>query len=114
MLVSNQAFLAVLRQDAAAFAEPFDSLTADVRDPENLYYMALMASYMGDIERTLAMLERAVSGGWFCAETIAGEPWLAPVRSEARFDAVVEDARARHAKARSAFERVERPKLLGL
>jgi hypothetical protein len=110
--VSNRAFLAVLEQGAQAFAGPFDALVASTRDPENLYYMALMAAYVGDSDRCLSALERAVRGGWCCAQTIAGEVWLSRVRDTPRFAALV--AEAGSLRAAAAFREAGGDRLLGL
>ena len=113
-LYQQRAFLAVLERDHDAFAASFDETTNDVRDPENLYYRALMAAYVEDVERTCSMLERAVAGGWFCHTTIAHEPWLACVRDTPRFAAVVADADTRHRRAAAAFREAGGDQLLGL
>ena len=114
VLVTNRAFIAMLEQDDEAFVGPFDAVVASARDPENLYYSSLMAAYMGDSERCLSALERAVRGGWFCAQTIAGEPWLGRVRDTPRFTALVKEAEAGRARAESAFRDAGGDRLLGL
>ena len=114
VLYSHRAFLAMLEHDRDVFAEAFDATTADVRDPENFYYRSLMAAYLDDVERTLAMLERAVAGGWFCHATIASEPWLACVRDTPRFAALVAEAEAKHRRAAAAFVEAGGDRLLGL
>ena len=112
--VTTRAFLAVLERDADAFAPRFDALAKSTRDPENLYYSSLMAAYVGDTERTLATLERAVQGGWLCYATIASEAWLARVRDTSRFRALVAGAKARHEQAATAFRVAGGNQLLGL
>lgn len=112
--VTHRAFIAVLEQDAEAFAAPFDAVVGSARDPENLYYLSLMAAYMRDSERCLSALERTVRGGWFCAQTIADEPWLALVRDMPRFAAVVQEAEAGNRRAASAFKDAGGDRLLGL
>ena len=114
LLYQQRAFLAVLEKDHDAFAASFDLTTEDVRDPENFYYRALMAAYLDDVERTLAMLERAVTGGWFCHATIADEPWLACARDTPRFVALVADAERRQRTATAAFREAGGDALLGL
>lgn len=104
----------MLEQDRDAFAASFDATTEDVRDPESFYYRALMAAYLEDVERALAMLERAVAGGWFCHATIAREPWLASVRDTPRFAALVDEAETRHRRAAAAFQKAGGDQLLGL
>ena len=112
--VTSRAFLAVLERDVDAFAPRFDALALGTRDPENLYYSSLMAAYVGDTERTLSALERAVEGGWLCHATIEGEPWLSRVRDAPRFKALVSEAKTRHEQAAAAFREAGGDKLLGL
>ena len=114
MLYSTRAFRAALEQDRDAFEGPFDAITASSRDPENLYYMSLVAAYAGDGERALATLERVVAGGWFCHATIAREPWLASVRDTPRFAAIIAEAEAGHRRAAAAFREAGGDRLLGL
>ena len=113
-LVNTSTLIAVLEKDVEGFAGPFDALVASTRDPENLYYSSLMAAYVGDVERCLSTLERTVGGGWFCYETITGEPWLAGVRDTPRFAALVEKAKAGSLRAAAAFRDAGGPKLLGV
>ena len=61
--VNNRAFIAVLEQDREAFTGPFDALVDSTRDPENLYYMSLMAAFVVAGDRCLSAVERAVRGG---------------------------------------------------
>ncbi|MDP7480212.1 MAG: protein kinase [Vicinamibacterales bacterium] len=109
-----RAFLAMLEGDREALTAPFDRTTANTRDPENLYYMSLMAAHVGDDERTLAMLERAVAGGWFCHATIARETWLEAVRDTPRFVAALAQAEAGHRHAAAAFLEAGGDRFLGL
>ncbi len=111
---TTRAFLSVLERDADAFAPRFDALALSTRDPENLYYSSLMAAYVGDTERTLTTLKRAVEGGWLCHATIEGEPWLARVRDTSRFRALVAEAKASHERAAAAFREAGGHQLLGL
>ena len=113
-LYSHRAFLAVLEHDRDAFAAAFDATTVDLRDPENCYYRSLMAAYVEDVERALAMLERAIAGGWVCHTTIAREPWLECVRDTPRFAALVAEAETRHRHAAAAFLAMGGDRLLGL
>ena len=114
LLHATRAFRAALEGDRDAFAAPFDADTASSRDPENHYYMSLVAAYVGDGGRTLAMLERAVAGGWFCHATMAREPWLACVRDTPKFAALVAEAETGHRQAAAAFREAGGDRLLGL
>ena len=114
LLHATRAFRAALEGDRDAFAAPFDADTASSRDPENHCYMSLVAAYVGDGGRTLAMLERAVAGGWFCHATMAREPWLACVRDTPKFAALVAEAETGHRQAAAAFREAGGDRLLGL
>ena len=108
------AFRAALENKSAEFVEAFDACTPTIRDPENLYYWALIAAYIGDAARALDVLQRAVDGGWFCSATLAREPWLDVVRDEPRFVALVREAEARHGAAAAAFRAAGGDRLLGV
>ena len=66
--------LAVLEKDRAVFDAGFEAEAADLRDPEGMYYWALMAAYVGDIDWTLEMLGRAVGRGWTACVPTLGFP----------------------------------------
>jgi hypothetical protein len=76
--------------------------------------MSLMAAYVGDSDRCLSALERAVRGGWFCAQTIAGEVWLSRMRDTPRFAALVAEAEGAASATRAAFRDAGVHRLLGL
>ena len=95
--------IAALTRDRASFQAGLDEEVDRLRDPEGMYYTALMASFAGDHERALEMLERAVDRGWMCFQAMTAEPWLDPVRSDPRFSRVVREAEARHREAAAAF-----------
>lgn len=106
--------VAALEKDRATFSAGFEAEAAGLRDPEAMYYWSLMAAYVGDTDRTLEMLRRAVDQGWSCYQALATEPWLDGVRSDARFTHILRDAEARHREAVAAFVSAQGDRLLGI
>jgi serine/threonine-protein kinase len=84
-----------------------------LRDPCGRYYIARQLAALRD-ERALAMLRRAVEGGFFCSPFFTRDPWLDSLRADVEFLAIVEAAEARYRDAVAAFraadgERILRP-----
>ena len=106
--------MAALEKDRAVFDSEFEAEAADLRDPEAMYYWSLMAAYLGDVDRTVEMLKRAVGRGWWCYQALATEPWLDVVRSDPRFTSIFREAEARHREAAAAFISADGDRLLGM
>jgi serine/threonine protein kinase len=56
----------------------------------------------------------AVDNGFFCAPTMARDPWLDPIRGLPAFSSIVRRAEARHRDAVVTFLSAEGDRLLGL
>ena len=54
-------------------------------DPEGLFFCLRSASYVGEQELALEMLERVVDAGFHCPTPIVRDPWLDPLRTEPAF-----------------------------
>jgi adenylate cyclase len=74
-------------QQARTWAER--ALEVDPNEVATLYNVACLSVRLGDHERALDLLERAVSLGWSRAEWLRQDPDVAPVREQPRFKALV-------------------------
>ena len=92
---------AALRGEAAGVAEGLDVTEASgFADPEGLHFAARGAVRVGLVDRGVALLERVVAGGFFVPDAMRADPWLEPVRGDARFTALL--ARADDGRRRVA------------
>ena len=94
-----------------------DAVFADVdawKDPEAHYTYACLLARLGDRKRALALLARAVEGGFYCAPAIAQDPWFDPLRADPEFIRLLRLAQTRHRDASAAFTDAGGERLLGL
>ena len=77
-------------------------------------YSGLNLAWVGEGETALELLERALAGGFTVPQILDLDPWLAKLRSEARFVELRETAEAGRQHAQELFERASGPRLLGL
>jgi tetratricopeptide (TPR) repeat protein len=64
-------------------------------DPEGLYFAGRALIRVDESEHAIDMLERVVERGFFCLEAFVRDPWLDPVRRDARFQKLVHRAEQR-------------------
>lgn len=83
-------------------------------DPEGFITNGLILSRLGSDELALRALRIAVDGGFHVPHLLLHDPWLAPLRSHARFGEIVRLAQARHAEAVAVFRNEGGERLLGL
>jgi len=105
---------AVLRGDRETFERGFDTELELLRDPEGMYYWALLSAFAGDTERALDLLQRTVDRGWMCYQAVTAEPALDPLRADPRLGEIVRQMEARQRDAAAAFVAAGGERLLGL
>jgi hypothetical protein len=82
-------------------------------DPEAIFREGWLACDVGDLERGLEQIRRAVAKGYFVAPTLARSPQFDPLRNDATFQAVLSDAEAGRQKALATFRAAGGERLLG-
>jgi hypothetical protein len=83
-------------------------------DPEGLYLWAQISAELGDTESTFSLLDRAVDTGFYATQGLEVSPLFESVRSDSRYEAIIERARAGQHAARRAFDDAGGQRLLGL
>ena len=109
-----QRLVAALTGDTATFNDGLDDEVATMRDPEGIFYWALMAMLLGDADRVIALLRMTLERGWFCSQAIAMEPLLDDLRSDSRLSAIVRQMESQNQDALAAFVAAGGEQLLGL
>jgi TolB-like protein/tRNA A-37 threonylcarbamoyl transferase component Bud32 len=101
------------RQDALA-ATQHQVLAWTYKDPETIHHLARQLAFLGDGERALVLLERALHEGFYCAQALSRDPWLDSLRADARFTRLLHEADARSRASRAACLDADGDRLLGL
>jgi eukaryotic-like serine/threonine-protein kinase len=83
-------------------------------DPEAFLYLARQLAYLGDHDAALALLERAIDGGFACLSAIERDPWLDPLRTRTAFTRLLRRVEKIHRSAEAAFIKLHGPQFLGL
>ena len=83
-------------------------------DPEGLFYLSRHLARLNQVTAARDLLERVVSGGFFCYPAIEGDPWLDPIRDKPQFAKLLAQAKQQHKAAKREFERVEGDRILGI
>jgi serine/threonine protein kinase len=82
-----------------------NTLTRGFRDPEGFYYGARSFARAGRPDDAVAMIRRAVEGGFIAPLPVATDPWLASVRDSPELARVMADAAAQREIAFAEFKR---------
>ena len=80
-----------------------------VRDPEAMYKIAQAYGLLGDPISGLRMLQRSISGGFFCYPYMAHDPLLKGLRNLPEFPHILESAKQRHQQFEKRFNRPNAP-----
>ena len=73
------------------------------RDPEGLYYIALVMMWNDQPARALDNLSRSVAAGFACPAALLSEPGWEPLRSSPEFAGLYEVVEERHREFEAAF-----------
>ena len=104
----------LLEGDRAAAVEMCERAIALITyGPEELLYLARHLAYLGETERAVVILNRAVDGGFFCHQMLAGDAWLHPLRATPGFAGILERAFQRHTIAARRFVEAGGERILG-
>jgi len=109
---ANAARAALFDEPAAARAALKEGFAA-IDDPEWHYTVGTLLARVGDPERAVDMIEKAVDGGYLVAPALAKDPVLDPLRGLARFEALRARAESRREAALAAFRQAGGESLLG-
>jgi DNA-binding winged helix-turn-helix (wHTH) protein/tetratricopeptide (TPR) repeat protein len=110
-----QAARTMIEGDSAGSIAAVRRITASsFSDPEALLYLTRQLSHLQEAEAAVDLFARVVGGGHFCYPALASDPWLDPVRRNARFAGLLERAEERHEAAASEFARLDGARALGM
>jgi hypothetical protein len=105
---------ALLEGDRAESLKASDELlSATFRDPEGWYYLARQLSYLSEADRAFIALAKCADG-FFCYSTLAGDPWLDPLRGYPAFKQILRKTQMQHQEALTVFQAEGGPALLGV
>jgi tetratricopeptide (TPR) repeat protein len=82
-------------------------------DPEGLMFHGAILSHLGSTELALKLLRASVDGGFYVPSALLRDPWLDPLRHDARFGEIVALAQARSREALAVFRAEGGERLLG-
>jgi DNA-binding winged helix-turn-helix (wHTH) protein/tetratricopeptide (TPR) repeat protein len=100
---AGESHAAILRVTASGFY-----------DPEAFVYLARHLTHLGDGDAALALLGRAIDGGFACLSTLERDPWLDPIRPRPDFTALLQRVETLHRAAEAAFINLRGAQFLGL
>jgi serine/threonine protein kinase/tetratricopeptide (TPR) repeat protein len=110
--VGGRAALEQNREECTAAAR--EILRSGFHDPEGRMFVARWLAWVGERELALETLAAVVDGGLYCATVLDHDPWLAPVRDDARFAALRDRALAGRRRAADAYLKAGGVELLGV
>jgi non-specific serine/threonine protein kinase len=105
---------ALLEGDRDECVASLGALSQEFGDPEGFYYVGRAMAKVGDVDRAIAVLRRAVEKGFFCLAVLVDDPWLASLRGRDEFAEAIARAERGHADAVAAFAAAAGDRLLGV
>jgi eukaryotic-like serine/threonine-protein kinase len=100
-------------EDVLARMVPVGSLKI-LDDPEAIFQIGWLLCDVGEHQRGLSYLQRAVANGYFAAPTLSRRPQFEALRSEPAFQQLLVDAEAGRQRALTAFRDAGGERLLGV
>jgi hypothetical protein len=105
-IISAAYRLAIQRDGHALAPKLVEMAESGFGDPEGYYLLAAFIARDGDPDAAIAIIDRSVSGGFYCPTDLRTDPYLDPLRDRPAFTRLLAQAEAGHARAREAFARV--------
>jgi hypothetical protein len=99
---------------AASIAAAGRVAASDFSDPEGLFYLTRHLARLNQIDSALELFERVVGGGFSCYPAMSSDPWLDPLRKQARFGKLLGRAEQQHRAAEREFARLQGRRILGI
>jgi TolB-like protein/tetratricopeptide (TPR) repeat protein len=84
------------------------------KDPEGHMFNATILAWMGSNEQSLRLLRMAVENGFHVPDALLSDAWLAPLRTDPRFNEIVKLAQLRRREALDVFQAEGGERLLGV
>ena len=85
-------------------ALPLLRSNANFPDPEGQFYIARAFVRLGEPDAAIDTLDRSERNGFYCYPFFASDPWLDPVRTDARFIEILRRAESNMRAAARAFD----------
>lgn len=106
--------LAWLDRDAAGMEAEESLEPLEINDdPEAIFQEGWLLCDVGEHQRGLAFLRRAIDKGYFVAPTLASRPQFDPLRGDPAFEALLQAAEQGRRRALAAFRASGGDRLLG-
>jgi serine/threonine protein kinase/tetratricopeptide (TPR) repeat protein len=95
----NEEGLALLNETETRIVE------RGVSDAEGIYKVSEAYAVLGDTASALRMFRRTIDGGFFCYPYFVSDPLIEPLRKEAGFATLLDEAKQRHEAFKAKFSR---------
>ncbi len=105
---------AAIAGDRASCVSAYGEFRASkFRDPEGIYGIGRNLARVGALEEAIECLTGVVDGGFWCIEAAFADPWLDPIREDARFRTLLLRAEDGRRSALAEYRRAGGDRLLG-
>jgi len=111
--LARSSMAAVLDDRELVLSSAQEVLDGGFADAEGLTFLVRNYAKVGETDRALALLERAVNRNFTVPTTLEVDPWLESLRGDLRFERLLLHARDTQRHAAELFVRSNGPRLLG-